>query len=340
MEVTSRTFNWEKIPFFTLLQILWHLEPNDIRNLIKAVPCIESDYEYINSSPAFKFIFNSGDGLLALIKSTKLRTIFINLQTIPRMQANEYLIFISEKKRINQLQIIDDLFMAKHLTVALLDKNFEYLTKLTITSRYQNNMRHCITPILQRCPNIRTLHYAYGNLYTQCIKTLKKIQELKLKSVYVHDLTAFKEFLFTNREELKTLHCFNDPITSFGLNLHLTNAIYEQLQYLKNLKQLKIMAISNTHLYEHLEAPTYLKELIIITQEHSYLPNLYKTLTFVITEKTRLEEWLFPNACNLNPQIALKQKIESLKRIIKNQEETKVYFMNPIQRTLYVATAK
>lgn len=234
----------------------------------------------------------------------------------------------------------DDLHIAKRFTRTIFMDNLKYLTTLAITSKPKNGIMHNICSILQRSPNLERLYYAYGNLYTENIRTFKNIRELKLKSVYIHDLGEFENFLQIYGKNLKTLHCYNDPMTTIGLNLHLTNTIYDQLTHLKNLKYLKIMAINNTHSYENLEAPTYLRELIIMTKQNSYLPKLYQVLTYIITEKTQIHEWLFPNMYNEQVQIEVQEKIRGLKRIINHQEETKLLYLNPIKRIAYSAVPK
>lgn len=340
MNTNTQKFDWERLPFYTILEILWHLTPRDIESITQVIPYMHRTYEYINESNAFKFILYPNDDRQKLIKCKKLRFIQTNLQNLTHIQAIERLLFISEKKGLNQLHMADDLHIARRFTRTIFINKLKYLTTLAITSKPRNGIMHNICSILQKSPNLKRLYYAYGNLYTECIRSFTQIEELKLKSVYIHDLEEFADFLQKNGKKLKTLHCYNDPMTTIGLNLHLTNTIYNQLIYLKNLEYLKIMAINNTHKYENLETPTYLRELIILTKQNSYLPNLYQTLTYIITEKTQIHEWLFPNIFNECVQVEKEEKIKSLKRILNNQEETKLLYLNPIKRTAYSAVSK
>lgn len=164
MNTNTQEFDWERLPFYTALEILWHLTPRDIENITQMIPCLHETYEYINGSNAFKFILYPNDDRQKLIKCKRLRCVQINLQNLTHIQAVERLLFISEKRGLNQLHMADDLHIAKRFTRTIFMNNLNYLTTLAITSRPKNGIMHNIGSILQRCPNLKQLYYAYGNL--------------------------------------------------------------------------------------------------------------------------------------------------------------------------------
>lgn len=332
-----KSFDWDEIPFYTLLNILWHLTPREIENFVTAFPTVYREYKRIEACAAQKFIFNSTIDNVNLLKThKKLRRILLCLRYISKTQACGIFNLLCEHPNIHELKVRDNIRMAESTANVLLCPRFQYLTVLTIESEREFAIFHNIGNIIRKCPNLKELTYTFGHIENETLDILPKLKVLRLREVHV-PIIRFKFFLNKSKDTLEVLEYVNDP-TTYGLFSIQTHIIYDHLPILTNLKELTIMAIHDSMEFENLDAPTHLQKLTIVTQYNSYLPNLYIALTQIVVNQIDLEEWMFKYfRVEFNQKLML-SKVNTLKNMLKRHAELNYYILNTHNRTKYTIT--
>lgn len=326
----SKSFEWESLPFFTLLQILRHLSYIDVFHVTQAIQHVHNQYTIINRTPAFKFIFDSEVDLPEILVTHRhIKQIYLNLRATNENNGAILILLAGLQDTIHKLFIKDRLLTTKYITNALLNRNFNQLTELVIESHPEYANDHNISIILNKCPNLQELTYAYGHLYMSDMKVLCNLKTLKLINVSISSVTYFMDTLKRMSNKLTHLEFFNNPNTTFSLPTCTTQAIYEQLVHLTKLRTLKIMAIENNCQYENLDRPTYFNKLTIVTQKNGYLPKLYNTITQIIAEKIVIQEWIFRHVPSPQIPFDTSAKCEQIKNILKKQREVQFIVFDP-----------
>lgn len=332
--MTPRPFDWDEIPFYTLLNIFWHLSPRDIENFITAFPTVLREYKRIEACAAQKFIFNSTRDDVNLLRThKKLRRILLCLRYISKTKACGIFNLLCDHPNIQELKIHDSIRRIESTTNVLLCPKFEYLTILTIESQSDFAPFHNIKNIIWRCPNLKELTYSFGYIESETLDMLPKLKVLRLRQVHV-PIVKFNEFLVRSKDTLEVLQYVNDP-TAHSLYTIQTRIIYEHLPMLTNLKELTIMAIHDFLPFENLDAPTHMQKLTIIAQYNSCLPKLYIALTQVVVNKIDFEEWMFKHCRIEFNQTLMERKIRILKNMLQRQSELNYYILDAYNRTKY-----
>lgn len=341
MERTKTTFDWTRIPFFTLLEILWHLTPCDIKNLREAYPCVEDEYTQLNEWIGHKFVFDSRvDEIDILFRYRKIRKLFINLRPISRQNHPETLIPITLQSRLNDLKILDNNHLMKSFAKEVLQIKFKHLTIITIEALPEFSMIHNITPLINCCENLQELSYCYGNLYEKDIEKLKELESLKLKNVFIQNTSKFEEFFMRTKNKLHTLYFYQDRNVTFELDRRIPKLIFECLPILLQLKNLTITAFDNTYAYENLDKLSHLEKLTIIAQTNSYLPNLYIAMSQIIVKEVYIEEWNFRFFPLLYDTQLMNLKVKSIRHMVTYQPEVRYSIYDSETEIRYVLKSK
>lgn len=242
------TFDWNRIPLFTLLEILQHLSEEDIDNFITAFPAAGEVYSRIQACPNQRFIFNSDkDDLQILRTHKKLRKIFICLRCINFFELPHVLQNLAQQRYINELRILDSFQLTRQIARMCFSETYEYLTVLTVETGIQFAQQHNIKILVEKCPNLKELTYSFGNLEPDTLEMLQPLRVLMLRNVYV-PFKQLGQYLQKAKDTLEVLqYTTNTNACSASACTIQVLVIIKTLPKLKKLKELTVSTFGIPH---------------------------------------------------------------------------------------------
>lgn len=276
------------LPFFTLLKIIRNLEPNDIIKAISTSDYLKATYHHINNSYAYKFVLDTriDKNFHVAMNTRKIKHIFIDVNDIDtKNRASIILSLINMQPNIETLTLIDQACTPYRSIPFILQHKFEFLTKISVHGSHSNKEIHSISALLSVAENVSELIYSNGNLDSTGLKSIKRLEILKLTNVVIESKNDLEELFFRSRNTLKIMHIDSTSCCTTLSEAFILRFIYDRLILLQALEELKIAGGNELCDHKCLEYPPLLKTLNIYVANHCFIKEMYVTLKRVVVEK-------------------------------------------------------
>lgn len=280
------------LPFFTLLDIIRKLEPNDIIKVIKASDYLRATYQHINDSSTYKFVLDTriDKNFNVAMSTRKIKHIFIDVNDIDtKNRASIILSLINMQPKIETLTLIDQACTPYRSIPFILKHKFEFLTKIAVHGSHSNREIHSISTLLSAAENVKELIYSNGNLDSIGLKSIKRLEILKLTNVVIESKNELEELFFRSRNTLKIMHIDSTSCCTTLSEAFILRFIYDRLILLQSLEELKIAGGNELCDHRCLEYPPLLKTLNIYITNHCFIKDMYITLKRVVVEKMTID---------------------------------------------------
>lgn len=319
------------LPFFTILNILRRMEPNDIISHINASEFVKRTYRHINNSSIYKFVFHSRiDKCFSTgIKAYRIKHVYVDMNqldsSLPTMNLWTLLDF---QTQVETLTIIDQPFFPYKSPPILLRQRLENLTKVEIFGSHREHEMHSISPLLRVARNIKELTYTNGNLDGYGLKSVKNLNKLKLNNVNIGSISEFLKLLHRSRDSLEILHFDYLSCCISMSRINIIRHSYDGLLLLNVLKDVKLPGGNSLCRHHNLEISPRLSKLTIYMAKHMYIYPLFVILKRIIVDEMIIEFRECPHNVSPVPDFIEDTKRRYLEHIQAHQTNLKIKYIS------------